>query len=97
MNTLAFVKHGGAVVTAAGSIDKLTVAGGTACRFGKTSLDGDILHFVTTRGMSAPANGTEVEDGKVAGRWLPLTNEVCSLITMILLATLAIHCSQQYN
>jgi hypothetical protein len=65
MNTLAVVKPGGGVVTAAGSIDKLTVAGGTACQFGRTSSDGDILYFVTTGGMSAPVNGTEVEGGKV--------------------------------
>ncbi|CZR65099.1 uncharacterized protein PAC_14999 [Phialocephala subalpina] len=65
MNTLAVVKPSGGVVTAAGSIDKLTVAGGTACQFGRTSSDGDILYLVTTGGMSAPVNGTEVEGGKV--------------------------------
>lgn len=65
MNTLAVVKPGGGVVTAAGSIGKLTVAGGTACQFGRTSSDGDILYFVTTGGMSAPVNSTEVEGGKV--------------------------------
>jgi len=65
MNTLAVVKPGGGAVTAAGSIDKLTVAGGTACQFGRTSSDGDILYFVTTGGMSAPVNGTVVEGGKV--------------------------------
>lgn len=65
MNTLAVVKPGGGVVTAAGNIEKLTVAGGTACQFGRTSSDGDILYFVTTGGMSAPVKGTEVEGGKV--------------------------------
>lgn len=66
LNTLAVVKPGGGgVITAAGRIDKLTVAGGTACQFGRTSSDSDILYFVTTGGMSAPVNGTEVEGGKV--------------------------------
>jgi hypothetical protein len=65
MNTLTVVKAGGGVVTAAGSIGELTIAGGTACQFGRTSADEHILYFVTTGGMSAPVNGTEVEGGKV--------------------------------
>jgi len=65
LNTLAVVKAGGGIVTAAGSISELTVAGGTACQFGRTTSDKDILYFVTTGGMSAPVNGTEVEGGKV--------------------------------
>jgi hypothetical protein len=65
VNVLGVVKAGGGAVTAAGSIDKLTVAGGTACQFGRTPEDADILYFVTTGGMSAPVNGTEVEGGKV--------------------------------
>jgi sugar lactone lactonase YvrE len=65
LNVLGVVKAAGGVVTAAGRLDKLTIAGGTACQFGRTSSDADILYFVTTGGMSAPVNGTEVEGGKV--------------------------------
>jgi hypothetical protein len=65
LNVLGVVKASGGVVTAAGSIDKLTVAGGTACQFGRTASDAAVLYFVTTGGMSAPVNGTEVEGGKV--------------------------------
>ena len=65
LNVLGVVKASGGVVTAAGSIDKLTVAGGAACQFGRTASDADVLYFVTTGGMSAPVNGTEVEGGKV--------------------------------
>jgi hypothetical protein len=65
LNVLGVVKSAGGVVVAAGSVDKLTVAGGTACQFGRTTADADILYFVTTGGMSAPVNGSEVEGGKV--------------------------------
>jgi hypothetical protein len=65
LNTLAVVKAAGGVVIAAGSIDQLTVAGGTACQFGRTSSDGDVLYFVTNGAMTAPVKGTEVEGGKV--------------------------------
>jgi sugar lactone lactonase YvrE len=65
LNTLLVVTATGEVVTAAGSIDQLTVAGGTACQFGRTSSDEHTLYFVTTGAMSAPVNGKEVEGGKV--------------------------------
>jgi sugar lactone lactonase YvrE len=65
LNVVGVVKASGGVVTAAGRIDKLTIAGGTACQFGRTSEDADILYYVTTGGLSAPVNGTEVEGGKV--------------------------------
>jgi hypothetical protein len=65
VNTLGVVKPGGGVVIAGGSIDKLTLAGGTACQFGRTSSDADVLYYVTSGGMAAPINGTEVEGGKV--------------------------------
>jgi len=65
VNTLGVVKAAGGVIIAGGSIDKLTLAGGTACQFGRTSSDADVLYFVTSGGMAAPVNGAEVEGGKV--------------------------------
>jgi hypothetical protein len=62
---LGVVKAAGGVIIAGGSIDKLTLAGGTACQFGRTSSDADVLYFVTSGGMAAPVNGAEVEGGKV--------------------------------
>ncbi|KAN0098155.1 hypothetical protein V8E51_013818 [Hyaloscypha variabilis] len=65
VNTLGVLKAGGGVVTVVGKPDKLTLPGVTACQFGRTSSDADVLYVVTSGGMSAPVNGTEVEGGKV--------------------------------
>lgn len=79
LNTVAVVRVGEGwvmkgtekeVVTVVGSEDKLTVAGGTACQFGrKKGEDGDehVLYLVTTGGLAAPIKGSEVEGGKLIG------------------------------
>jgi sugar lactone lactonase YvrE len=63
-NTVAVVKVGGDIVTVAGALDQLTVAGGTACHFGRNG-DEHILYVTTTGGLAAPVNGTETEGGKI--------------------------------
>ncbi|KAF8853293.1 hypothetical protein BDZ45DRAFT_598786 [Acephala macrosclerotiorum] len=73
-NTVAVIKpHSGIwesgkenlVVTAIGRVDELTVAGGTACHFGRGEGDKDVLYLTTTGGLSAPVGGDKVEGGKV--------------------------------
>lgn len=70
LNTVAFVKYNGGkqpwnVTTAAGSIGELTVAGGTACAFGRGPTDQGTLYVTTEGGTTAPVNGTITEGGKV--------------------------------
>jgi hypothetical protein len=48
-----------------------------------------------TDGMSAPIDGTEVEGGKVVA--MIDANDICVLVTMNLLTTLALQYSQQYD
>jgi hypothetical protein len=64
-NLLLVVTADDKVVTVDGSQDQLTVAGVTACRFGRRQTDRKILYAVTDGGLAAPVNGTVVEGGKV--------------------------------
>ena len=66
LNTVAVVKAQGDIVTVAGKLDQLTLAGGTACQFDRKSGNEHILYIVTTGGLGGPVNGTDVEGGKVA-------------------------------
>jgi hypothetical protein len=72
MNTVGVVKglgvgkgeNEGSVLIAAGGKEELTVAGGTACHFGRGEGDKHVLYLVTTGGLAAPVDG-EFEGGKV--------------------------------
>jgi hypothetical protein len=64
-NTIGVLRTDGSVVTTAGKPDELTVAGPTACRFGRGPEDKHILYVATTGGIGAPINGTESEGAKV--------------------------------
>lgn len=64
-NTVGVLIKDGSIVVAAGKPDQLTVAGPTACRFGRGSEDKHILYVATTGGIGAPINGTEFEGAKV--------------------------------
>lgn len=64
MNTVGVIRAKGGVVTVAGSADQLTVAGGAACQFGRMQEDESVLYVVTTGGLSAPVDGSQVEGGK---------------------------------
>ena len=69
LNTVAFVKSSGGkqpwnVTTAAGSIGELTVAGGTACAFGRGATDQGTLYVTTEGGITKPVNNI-TEGGKV--------------------------------
>lgn len=66
LNTVGVVKAQGGIVTVAGRIDSMTVAGGTACQFDRKKGNEHILYVVTTGGLGGPVNGTGVEGGKVA-------------------------------
>ncbi|KAH8879486.1 hypothetical protein GQ53DRAFT_834080 [Thozetella sp. PMI_491] len=48
-----------------GAAGELTVAGSTACRFGRGPEDGEILYVVTSEAQASPANGTITEGAKV--------------------------------
>jgi len=63
LNVVGVVKAGGGVITVAGKADELTIAGSTACQFGRKG-DRDILYVVTCGGLSAPVDG-KMEGGKV--------------------------------
>ena len=52
------------VVTVDGSQYQLTVAGDTACHFGRRQTDRKTLYVVTDGGLADPVNGTVVEGGK---------------------------------
>lgn len=66
VNTVAVLKEKGeGVVTAIGGKNELTVAGGTACQFGRQPSDGYILYLVTTGGLAGPVDGDKVEGGKI--------------------------------
>ncbi len=56
--------HGG-VVTVNDKIDSLAIAGVTACQFGRSGNDKQILYLTTTGALVGPINSTEVEGGKV--------------------------------
>jgi sugar lactone lactonase YvrE len=65
INTIGVRKHDGPITIAVGSNTELTVAGSTACQFDRKSGNEHILYVVTTGGLGAPVNGSEVEGGKV--------------------------------
>ncbi|KAH8900324.1 hypothetical protein GQ53DRAFT_634223 [Thozetella sp. PMI_491] len=48
-----------------GSPTQLTVAGGTACQFGRGPTDKEILYVVTSGALGSPVNGTITEGAKV--------------------------------
>ncbi|KAK5658186.1 hypothetical protein OQA88_2159 [Cercophora sp. LCS_1] len=64
-NKLVAIKPNGAAVVVEGSAQELTVAGDTACHFGRTEKDRKVLYIVTDGGIASPVNGTMVEGGKV--------------------------------
>ena len=74
-NLLLVVTADDKAVTVDGSQYQLTVAGDTACRFGRRQTDRKTLYVVTDGGLAAPVNGTVVEGGKVvavdtSGFWI---------------------------
>ncbi|VUC25643.1 unnamed protein product [Clonostachys rosea] len=64
-NTITVAKSTGGLVTVAGRIDQLDVAGATACQFDRRKGREHMLYVVTNGGLAGPVNGTEVEGGKV--------------------------------
>lgn len=64
-NKIGVLMADGSVITVAGEPDQFTVAGPTACRFGRRPDDQHILYVATTGGIGAPINGTEFEGAKV--------------------------------
>jgi len=74
-NLLLVVTADDKLVTVDGSQYQLTVAGDTACRFGRRQTDRKTLYVVTDGGLANPVNGTVVEGGKVvavdtSGYWI---------------------------
>ncbi|EON95621.1 putative six-bladed beta-propeller -like protein [Phaeoacremonium minimum UCRPA7] len=65
-NTIAVVKAAGDAVTVAGQLDRLEIAGVTACQFDRKPGNEHMLYVVTNGGLGGPVNGTQVEGGKVA-------------------------------
>jgi sugar lactone lactonase YvrE len=66
MNTVVVMtKMGEGGVTVIGGKNELTVAGGTACQFGRLQSDEHILYVVTTGGLVSPVDGDKVEGGKI--------------------------------
>jgi hypothetical protein len=63
LNVIGVVKVGGGVITVAGKTDELTIAGSTACQFGRKG-DEHILYVATCGALSFPVDG-KVEGGKV--------------------------------
>ena len=51
------------VITVAGKVDSLEIAGGTACAFGRKAGEHRVLYVVTAGAVSSPVNG-ETEPGK---------------------------------
>jgi sugar lactone lactonase YvrE len=64
LNTLGVRRSQGGIVTVAGSIDQLTVAGCTACHFDRKGGNEHILYVVTSGALGSPVNGTQMEGGK---------------------------------
>ncbi|KAF2023868.1 hypothetical protein EK21DRAFT_50622, partial [Setomelanomma holmii] len=62
---VAVSPDGTKIQSVAGSIDQLTIAGGTAGAFGRTKQDRHVLYVSTAGGLDAPVNGTVTEPGKV--------------------------------
>lgn len=65
-NTITVAKAKGGLVTVAGKIDRLEIAGVTACQFDRKSGNEHMLYVVTNGGLGGPVNGSEVEGGKVS-------------------------------
>ncbi|KAK0713671.1 hypothetical protein B0T26DRAFT_804394 [Lasiosphaeria miniovina] len=65
LNTLTVAKAEGGLVTVAGKLDSLEIAGATACQFDRRSGNEHMLYVVTNGGLGGPVNGTDVEGGKV--------------------------------
>lgn len=65
INMIGVLKKDGSVVTVAGKEDQLTVAGPTACKFGRGPDDKHILYVSTTGGIGAPIHGIEFEGAKL--------------------------------
>jgi hypothetical protein len=57
-------KAKGGLVTVAGKIDRLEIAGVTACQFDRKSGNEHMLYVVTDGGLGGPVNGSEVEAGR---------------------------------
>lgn len=67
-NTVVAIAPGGRKVTSvAGSLEQLTLAGGTAGAFGRGKKDTDVLYVCTAGGLDRPVNGSVTEPGKVVG------------------------------
>ncbi|KAK2763793.1 hypothetical protein FQN54_009410 [Arachnomyces sp. PD_36] len=64
-NTLVVANVDGEVSTVLGSSSEMTVAGATACRFGRREGEEEILYVVTDGAHANPVNGTVTEGGKV--------------------------------
>ncbi|CAG9983030.1 unnamed protein product [Clonostachys byssicola] len=65
-NTITVAKSAGGLVTAAGRIDLMDVAGATACQFDRRKGKEHLLYVVTNGGLAGPVNGNQVEGGKVS-------------------------------
>lgn len=66
LNTITVSKAKGGLVTVAGKIDRLEIAGATACQFDRKSGNEHMLYVVTNGGLGGPVNGSGVEGGKVS-------------------------------
>lgn len=64
-DTIIAVRPDGSFVVVDGSKTELSFAGGTACKFGRTDEDSDILYVVTSGGIASPINGTLTVGGEV--------------------------------
>ncbi len=68
-NKLVAVRPGddGRAIVVEGAVDQLTLAGDTACRFGRGLRDQNTLYVTTSGGLVQPVNGTATEGGKIVG------------------------------
>ncbi|CAH0047231.1 unnamed protein product [Clonostachys solani] len=64
-NTITVARSAGELVTVAGRIDRMDVAGATACQFDRREGKEHLLYVVTNGGLAGPVNGQQVEGGKV--------------------------------
>jgi hypothetical protein len=64
-NTVIAVQPDGSNVVVDGSKNQLSFAGTTACAFGKSARDYEILYVTTNGGLASPVNGTLTEGGSV--------------------------------
>ncbi|KAH8883319.1 hypothetical protein GQ53DRAFT_882924 [Thozetella sp. PMI_491] len=66
LNTVTVAKASTGLVTVAGKIDRLEIAGATACQFDRRSGNEHMLYVVTSGGLAGPVNGKDVEGGKIS-------------------------------